>query len=62
MLEAQSTPGSDNLPIFRPGIVHRLDIGTSGLMIVALNENALRHLSKQFKERTVSFLLFNLNQ
>ncbi len=38
--------------VTRPGIVHRLDKDTSGLMVVAKNERALRCLSKQFKERT----------
>ncbi|MCP4415779.1 MAG: RluA family pseudouridine synthase [Chloroflexi bacterium] len=37
----------------RPGIVHRLDKETSGLIAVAKNERALRHLQAQFKERTV---------
>ena len=37
----------------RPGIVHRLDKGTSGLIIVARNDRALRHLQAQFKERSV---------
>ena len=37
----------------RPGIVHRLDMNTSGLMVVAKNDNALRYLQDQFKERTV---------
>jgi 23S rRNA pseudouridine1911/1915/1917 synthase len=36
----------------RPGIVHRLDRGTSGLMVVAKNVRALEKLSKQFAERT----------
>ena len=36
----------------RPGIVHRLDKDTSGLMVVAKNDRALRDLSKQFKDRT----------
>jgi len=36
----------------RPGIVHRLDKDTSGLLVVAKNEHALRFLSSQFKERT----------
>ncbi len=38
----------------RPGIVHRLDKDTSGLIIVAKNDNALRYLQAQFKARTVS--------
>ena len=37
----------------RPGIVHRLDKGTSGLIIVARNDRALRYLQAQFKERSV---------
>lgn len=37
----------------RPGIVHRLDKETSGLIVVAKNERALRHLQAQFKERSV---------
>lgn len=38
----------------RPGIVHRLDKDTSGLIVVAKNDSALRHLQAQFKGRTVS--------
>jgi 23S rRNA pseudouridine1911/1915/1917 synthase len=37
----------------RPGIVHRLDRMTSGLVIVAKNDAALRDLSSQFKSRQV---------
>ncbi len=37
----------------RPGIVHRLDKDTSGLMMVAKNDFAQASLSKQIKERTV---------
>jgi len=37
----------------RPGIVHRLDKETSGLIIVAKNDRAHRHLQEQFKARTV---------
>lgn len=37
----------------RNGIVHRLDKETSGILIVAKNENAYRILQKQFKERAV---------
>ena len=37
----------------RPGIVHRLDKDTSGLVIVAKNENARLHLINQFKNRLV---------
>jgi len=38
----------------RPGIVHRLDKDTSGLIVVAKNDHALRHLQAQFKAREVS--------
>jgi 23S rRNA pseudouridine1911/1915/1917 synthase len=37
----------------RPGIVHRLDRGTSGVMVVAKHDQAHQHLSKQFHDRTV---------
>jgi 23S rRNA pseudouridine1911/1915/1917 synthase len=37
----------------RPGIVHRLDKDTSGVMIVAKNMSAYRELVLQFKDRTV---------
>jgi len=37
----------------RPGIVHRLDKYTSGLIIVAKNDRALRYMQAQFKERTI---------
>ncbi|MCK7622105.1 RluA family pseudouridine synthase [Streptomyces sp. RS10V-4] len=35
----------------RQGIVHRLDVGTSGLMVVAKSERAYTSLKRQFKER-----------
>lgn len=38
----------------RPGIVHRLDKETSGLMIVAKNDHAHQHLSAQLKDRSLS--------
>ena len=41
----------------RPGIVHRLDKDTSGLLVVAKNDRAHRHLSRQIKDRTVKGLL-----
>ncbi len=37
----------------RPGIVHRLDRDTSGVMVVAKNDTAHFHLSRQFEQRTV---------
>lgn len=38
----------------RPGIVHRLDKDTSGLMIVAKNDTAHRHLASQLETRALS--------
>ena len=39
--------------VMRPGIVHRLDKDTSGIMIVAKSDLAHRHLSKQFEKHTI---------
>jgi 23S rRNA pseudouridine1911/1915/1917 synthase len=36
---------------YRPGIVHRLDKDTSGVMVVAKNDIAHRHLANSFKKR-----------
>ncbi len=44
-----STSGSPE----RAGIVHRLDVGTSGVMVVAKTEEAYTALKRAFKERTV---------
>ena len=46
-----------DLPLFqqgemRPGLVHRIDKNTSGLLVVAKTEKALNHLARQFYERT----------
>lgn len=38
----------------RQGIVHRLDVGTSGIMVVAKTDAAYRDLKSQFREREVS--------
>ena len=35
----------------RPGIVHRLDMDVSGLMVIAKNEESFQNLKQQFKER-----------
>lgn len=37
----------------RPGIVHRIDRGTSGLLVVAKNDVAYRKLAKDFKEHNI---------
>lgn len=39
--------------VLRPGIVHRLDEGTSGLLVVAKSDEAHRRLASQLKERTL---------
>jgi len=38
----------------RPGVVHRLDKDTSGVMVVALNDEAYYNLIEQFKHRTIN--------
>lgn len=45
----QKLPGTG----VRPGIVHRLDRDTSGLLVVAKTDVALENLSDQFRDRTV---------
>ena len=37
----------------RPGIVHRIDKDTSGLIVIAKNNNAHENLSNQFKKHTI---------
>jgi 23S rRNA pseudouridine1911/1915/1917 synthase len=39
--------------VMRPGLVHRLDAGTSGVMVVAKNDRAHRALQAQFQKRSV---------
>ena len=46
----------------RQGIVHRLDVGTSGLMVVARSERAYTELKRAFKERTVDKVYHTLVQ
>ncbi|MBQ6897069.1 MAG: RluA family pseudouridine synthase [Oscillospiraceae bacterium] len=38
----------------RPGIVHRIDKDTSGLLVIAKNDIAHEHLAKQFKEHSIN--------
>ncbi|MEA3241663.1 MAG: RluA family pseudouridine synthase [Pseudomonadota bacterium] len=38
----------------RPGIVHRLDRDTSGVLVVAKDDFSHRHLSRQFKQHTIA--------
>lgn len=46
----------------RQGVVHRLDAGTSGLMVVAKSEHAYTALKRAFKERTVEKVYHALAQ
>jgi 23S rRNA pseudouridine1911/1915/1917 synthase len=40
----------------RPGLVHRIDKNTSGLLVIAKNEFSMSHLAKQFYDRTTQRL------
>lgn len=40
--------------VLRPGIVHRIDKETSGLLMIAKNDKAHQHLAKQLKDKTVT--------
>ena len=46
----------------RQGIVHRLDVGTSGLMVVTKNERAYSVMKKAFKDRTITKVYHTLVQ
>lgn len=51
-------PGSEEVGepqggIIRPGIVHRLDRDTSGVLLIAKTQKGFEHLKKQFQDRTV---------
>lgn len=46
----------------RQGIVHRLDVGTSGLMVVTKNERAYSVMKNAFKDRTVTKVYHTLVQ
>lgn len=44
--------------LWRPGIVHRLDKDTSGIMLVALNQQSFLYLKNLFQERTIQKTYF----
>ena len=44
--------------VLRPGIVHRIDKMTSGIMVIAKNDITHNQLSKQFKNRTIERNIF----
>ena len=52
--DLRSLPGEVGADIDRPGIVHRLDRGTSGLMVVARTPDSYRSLVGQLGERAVT--------
>ncbi|KAJ0967881.1 hypothetical protein J5N97_024798 [Dioscorea zingiberensis] len=53
--------GPDNCEaLIRPGIVHRLDKGTSGLLVVAKDEDSHAHLAEQFKLHTIHRVYISL--
>ena len=49
----QNIPSVEGSPTPRPGLVHRLDKDTTGLMVLGKTERSLTELSEQFFERTV---------
>ncbi|MEX0609705.1 MAG: RluA family pseudouridine synthase [Balneolaceae bacterium] len=53
MYHADELAGADEDENIRPGIVHRLDKDTSGLLVVAKNEESLSSLGKLFAEKDV---------
>jgi 23S rRNA pseudouridine1911/1915/1917 synthase len=48
----EQLPDNKQHGVNRPGLVHRLDKLTTGIMVIAKNDYALSHLSKQFFDRT----------
>lgn len=46
-------PPDAEQPVFRPGIVHRIDKDTSGLLVVARHDAAHAFLARQFMEHTI---------
>lgn len=48
-----AAPSYTGDPSIRPGIVHRLDKDTSGLMVVAKDDETHRKLARQFEQRTI---------
>src|SRR3989344_4272099 len=52
-LVGEPTTLSSGETVLRPGIVHRLDKETSGILLVAKTEESFLHLKRQFKNRKV---------
>jgi 23S rRNA pseudouridine1911/1915/1917 synthase len=51
---ATATPQYSGDVTVRPGLVHRLDKDTTGLMVIAKNDVIHAHLAKQFHDRTIT--------
>jgi 23S rRNA pseudouridine1911/1915/1917 synthase len=51
---SNQSPGGEPVRVIRPGLVHRLDRATSGLMVVTKNQRSLGILSRHFHHRLVS--------
>jgi len=49
----QQNPGISEETLPRFGLVHRIDKNTSGLLVLAKNDKAMRHLAKQFFDHTI---------
>lgn len=54
LLDQSHGPLPTSRGLERPGIVHRLDKDTSGILVVARTEEALAHLQDQFRARSVT--------
>lgn len=52
-LEGKDLPVMEGNPMDRPGLVHRIDKETSGLLVIAKNKEAMTHLSKQFFDHSI---------
>lgn len=52
-LPKSSHPGNDPFRELRPGLIHRIDKNTSGLLVIAKNERAMTKLAREFHEKKV---------
>ena len=52
-LDDEDETNKEREPIYRPGIVHRLDADTTGVLVLAKNQQVYKYLKKVFKERKV---------
>lgn len=53
MYHFDQLPKNSSNGVPRPGLVHRLDKLTTGIMVIAKTDHSLTHLSKQFFDRTI---------